>query len=247
MSNTPNLGSLLQAIGALSITTPNSALLDDNLALTEKPKVYPMDPLVLSCARYRRGKELPTTPPSSDVSDQEYARTAHNIRSYYRGKLTRSVLYGQKLTPFRQDLAEFMQLPDNETQVFPKFEGMIYRLPEMYEYDSKIDHMIELYRPKTGPFGSSDGRHYQQLRLTPVFCFKHSPTRISPRKSNRHWMYDQNSGRLVRMDLSDENVLYGLWNSIWERGQTIELSAFVTKRRFDEINYYGISRISEFD
>ena len=205
-----------------------------------------MDPLVLSCARYRQSRDKQDSKsPLPDVSDQEYAQVAHNIRSYYRGKLTRSVLYGQKLTPFRQDLAEFMQLPDNETKVFPKFEGMIYRLPEMYEYDSKIDHMIELYRPRTKPFDSSDGRRYRELRLTPVFRFKHSATKINPRKSNRHWMYDQNSGRLVRMDLSEENVLYGLWDSIWSRGQTIDLAAFITLRSFDGIHYYGISRISK--
>ena len=68
---------------------------------------------------------------------------ANQIRDYYSKKLMMLILRDIKLSPFREDLKEFIH--GTGMQFSEKMQPLVYRLPEFYDYDVAVDKMFSRY------------------------------------------------------------------------------------------------------
>lgn len=217
------------------------------------------DPLALSCCRYRKMKDkeskasLYTVDQYSHITADDYEQ-ANSIRSYYRGRLTEIVLKGSQLSKFRQDLAQFVseQLVD-----YRSFEGMIYRLPEFYDYDQQLDRVIERFQPTTGPLPELNPRRpsgerntsYWDFALKPAFRFNRSASRRTMNKSVHYWMYDLRGEHMVRFVLSIDNPVSVLWDDMWDRAvkheEEICVRGIARPMKFDAVRFIILNQLTE--
>lgn len=116
-----------------------------------KPVFFKDDPIVLSCAGYRRALETEMAVRYRDLNEcviqfKDYAH-AQKIRQYYRNKIAVQSLTSQRpLTQFYHDLYELL-LGDVELQ--QRHVGMIHRLPYFYAEDQRREELKQLIQDRS--------------------------------------------------------------------------------------------------
>lgn len=116
-----------------------------------KPVVFKDDPIVLSCAAYRRSIETEMAVRFPELNDcvvqpADYD-LARRVRQYYQNKIAVKTLTSQRpLTQFYHDLYELL-LGDVELQ--QRHVGMIHRLPYFYREDQDREQLRQLIQDRS--------------------------------------------------------------------------------------------------
>jgi hypothetical protein len=197
-----------------------------------EPKIHRFedDPVALSCAVFRewqvhrlaRFLDLE----SATALPEDHA-TAARIRDYYGKKFSYQLLKGHALSPFRQTLVNLM----GETHHVEQSQmGMLYRLPGFYHEDLETDQMFQHVTPgveqvykeqmEAGMYGwGSQQRHFS---LTPLRKIHRD---AKPKERTRFWYLTQ-QGFALCVTVANDNSLFPLFNSLYERGP-VELAGQV--------------------
>jgi hypothetical protein len=199
-----------------------------------EPKIHRFedDPVALSCAVFRewqanrlaRFMDLE----SATALPEDHA-TAARIRDYYGKKFSYQLLKGHALSPFRQTLVNLMAETHHveQSQV-----GMLYRLPGFYHEDQETDHMFEHVTPGVEQvykeWTQSDVGWvslHRQFWLTPLRKIHRD---AKPKERTRFWYLTQ-QGFALCVTVANDNSLFQLFNSLYERGP-VELAGQVRLR-----------------
>lgn len=241
--NTITLGNLF--------TTWNSTL--DELKSSGRYKKYEIieseeDLLALSCTVHRR-KSTPslergyqTVSGSLLLNDYTYQQVNHEdrelaskIRSFYNQKFMVMTLKEHKLTKYREDLQRF--LVGDGKKFVEKDIGMIYYLPQFYEFDQKfLDLKDKFYKPKS----LERYNDTKQLTLQPVDSLlrvvKHSKTKL-------YWFKDTENVAYCYKVLANNTLLPFMDREF--SNTKITLTCHLNPRRTeDDFWYYEITKIS---
>ncbi len=207
------------------------------------------DLLALSCAWYRLRQErkdsgkLPLTI-SNMLSEQLFScvieqdrMKANEIRDYYSKKLMVLTLKDQRLTPFRQDLNDFLH--GDSKKFVEKYIPMVYRLPEFYLNDLDFDEVKREFEKQVPRNSDSKSVAKTSRTLTPVL--KLTKNSKSHGKVFEYWMKDSGSHAYC-FKLRPDNTLLGLWDSSFSNDQ-ISLSFKYAIARRDDLEYFSITGI----
>ena len=163
---------------------------------------------------------------------------AENIRKYYTGKLYKLVLSGRPLSKFRQDLAQYLKFDMTTAMNSTKFEGMIYRLPEFYDYDTKLEAMVSEIGANVGSWSSHDRRS-----CTNYECILRPVKKLTRKTTQHYWMIEPNSGRLFMLPVDNTNSLAVLCETVWSRHE-LELQINISFSIVDGIYHFSIKSIT---
>jgi hypothetical protein len=217
-----------------TLATLTAGWLDE---IKSEPKIHRFedDPVALSCAVFREWRSnhlarfLDLT--AATALPEDHA-TAAQIRDYYGKKFSYQLLKGHTLSPFRQTLVGLMA----ETHHVEQSQmGMLYRLPGFYHEDQETDHMFEHVTPgveqvykeqmykeqmKAAPYGW--GPQQRHFSLTPLRKIHRD---AKPKERTRFWYLTQ-QGFALCVTVANDNSMFQLFNSLYERGP-VELAGHV--------------------
>lgn len=214
--------------------------------LVRKYEIYESqeDLLALSCAWYRlrntaRDRSVPhlgfTVTKLIDknlfksVNEDDRALAA-NIRDYYSKKIMMLKLKNERMSQYREDLNTFIHSDGKKFE--EKMFGLVYRLPQFYFYDTKLDSIFTGKNRKT------------ENKISNVYTktLTHVGSTMVDRKSlkrNEYWFVDEDN-TLVTVYLSHNNPLNGVWEKLISNPITLE-GSYYTKSR-DDHEYYQIEK-----
>jgi len=174
----------------------------------------------------------------TSVPATEARVAANRIRQYYTGKLYKLVLAGRPLSRFRHDLAQYLK-PENEAIMRShEFGGMIFRLPEFYDYDTKLEAMVHEIRANVGSWSSHDNRPRKNYE-----CVLRPVQRLTSKQAQHYWMIEPDSGRLFMLPVDNTNSLAVLWETVWPRHE-LELQINIRPRIVDGIYHFKVESIT---
>jgi hypothetical protein len=199
--------------------------------IKSEPKIHRFedDPVALSCAVFREwqthrlARFLDLT--AATALPEDHA-TAARIRDYYGKKFSYQLLKGHALSPFRQTLISLMA----ETHHVEQSQmGMLYRLPGFYHEDLETDHMFkhvtpgveQVYKEWTQSDVGWVSQH-RQFSLTPLRKIHRD---AKPKERTRFWYLTQ-QGFALCVTVANDNSMFQLFNSLYERGP-VELAGHV--------------------
>jgi len=203
------------------------------------------DVLAISCAWKRQRDSDPTQhkyerltnrmlADSVNNDDRELAR---NIRDYYSKKLMVVKLRGDKLTPFRNDLNDYVH--GDPSKVRQELFPLLFRLPEFYEYDGKIDsikHKLEnrIRGEKLQKFhGKKD-----TFEIVPILSVKKNNRRM---KVVEYWFKEKMHDVPVMINLDPKNPLLHIWDDIFNCEQPMQVTGKSFIKKLDDFEYLSIN------
>jgi hypothetical protein len=218
--------------------------------LNEQNVTFPVDPLVISCCRYRRSNKE-----SLDYDDEAAFSTidlysakhqtitaddfalADSIRTYYKGKVTFALLRGEQLSKFKQDLAALLALEWTDTReitISQKYIGMIYKLPYFYEHDTTIENEVFDSR-KLQPI-QTRYRHGESVALTYI----RSVARHQKRNPSISYWFKDSSGTRFRIDVDKTNSLIPAWEQLIKSGP-VHIEGGYTELSHNTLHFYKVA------
>ena len=165
-------------------------------------------------------------------SDRELAS---NIRDYYSKKIMMLTLKGQSLTSFRKDLNSFVHGDTNRAtdELLP----LIYKLPEFYEYDNKIEE-IKLSLEDRLTAAKLEKLHGKQtiFELAPITKVKKHNKKINVME---YW-FSRGTNTAVLIQLEPKNPLLHLWDEIFDSKKVLQISGLPFVKNMDDFEYLSI-------
>jgi len=211
------------------------------------PVLFHQDPIVLSCASYRRSietemavrfQDLRTCMPTPDDN-----RMAEELRQYYRNKIAvKSLTSKQAITKFYHDLYELLL---GETELQQRHMGMIYRLPYFYVEDLARE---ELGKKIAGSGVEPDWLHNavrplvgkETHTLTPVMQIFRSR---KGRESHEYWFQNE-SGQPVLWSVLHGNPLRSVIQSVFERNSiTVNANFYIGQVLGQDFHHYYVGDV----
>jgi hypothetical protein len=254
-----NLGTLTlgTVTGASGMAPWNvKSLLEDSIFTnSSRIKKYevietPEDLLAMSVAWHRIRKENKeatgskpyptiTTLLSNDLFGfitQEDRDKANVIRDYYSKKIMMLTLLEVRLSPFRQDLKDYLH---GDCKKFTeKVVPMIYRLPEFHEFDVLFENVKRHMAPTTAynmrEFLDS-GCRGESVELYPVAVLKKESRRL---KIFEYWMRSE-SEKAYCISINHDNPLKSLWDREFSK-QRIHFRTDLLPHVRDGLFYYQL-------
>lgn len=161
---------------------------------------------------------------------------ARLIRDYYSKKIMMWKLLGKELSMFRKDLNTFIH-SDNR-KVNPEMVGMIYRLPEFYDYDIEFDKMAE----NAKHFISEKHNYIRDLETKKVkFLRKVKTVRKQLTPKMEYWFIDDNK-HLIKVDIAPNNPLIQIWDQLVQT--PIELEGYFQLYSYDRRQYLHLNKFN---
>lgn len=209
-----------------------------------EPRLFdsPVDVLALSCAwrRIRSNSLFNFKHFVLNFFDEEVKKNlneedvilANNIRDYYSKKLMWLKIKGLTLTRFREDLNQFIH--SDGLKVDESKFGMIYRLPEFYEYDITLDNIFSNHNSKIDhvhPKRMAKKLSYVDLTIRTFKC----------QKQFQYWFSDDDKN-LVCIKLDVHNPLINIWEQLIDKPLIIEGTYHITVK--DNRNYFLVDKFS---
>lgn len=141
-------------------------------------------------------------------------------------------LKNQRMTEYREDLNTFIH--SDGKKFVEKMFGLVYRLPQFYLYDTKLDL---IFRDKNRTTEKKIP-NIESKRLTYV-----GSTQVDRRslKRNEYWFTDEDE-TLVALYLAHNNPLNGVWEKLIQNPITLE-GLYYNKSR-DDHEYYNVEKYS---
>jgi hypothetical protein len=196
--------------------------------------------LVLSCVIYRlckqdKANKMLSLKESrlSNLVTQEDRNLAEKITKHFQQKMLVLKLKNVPLTPYRQDLMNFINNTDGQDveqgYIYPDtYLGLAYKLPYFYFYDLEITNMFG------GEFVAIKGETQVKGELTLEFIKTTTPYK----KYNNiieYWFTDQNQNK-VMLPVESQNVLINLFEQ-HVKSQSITIKAKFSERKKDNISF----------
>ena len=221
--------------------------LDDLLGHThyKKYEIYEFDDdvLAISCAWKRLRDATPGDFSHNRLTDKSLFNSVNSedrefakiIRDHYSKKLMMLTLKGTALTSFRKDLNVFIHGDTNRAtdELFP----LIYRLPEFYEYDIKLEE-IKLSlgdRPNKTKLEKYHGKQIS-FTLSPITSVKKHNKRI---KVMEYW-FKEKSNTPVLIQLDPKNPLLHIWDALFASEKVLQISGLPFIKHLDDFEYLSI-------
>jgi len=205
------------------------------------------DPLLLSCVLYRLNNEDPNGLNGSFAHDltgafvkeqitNEDRIFAGTVRRHYNDKIVLTTLRGDRITPFRQDLARFLSgefKKTGENHEFPtKFLGMLYKLPYFYHYDKELGAVFDSeYHSLKG-----DELNYEIENKKLTFIKKITSYRKA-RNPNEYWFSDHKGDRFM-LSVEARSSLVDLFEHYLRNNNTVAVKGYFRAARKDTLEYY---------
>ena len=207
-----------------------------------------LDILVLSCCLYRltksslHSKKLTNNPfvylsitdnrLYDHVNDFDIAM-ANKIRDFYNKKFMMFALKGTPLTKYRQDLLNFLtsdfKKEDRSGFAIPNlYIGLVHRLPQMYEYDLKLENMFGSTLQKLK--GESKFNGSKKLSFVDILYNQHNSYKFF-----EYWFKDENSD-MVMVPVGADNPLSNLFEHI-AKSDYINISGRYIRKNKDGVEY----------
>jgi len=221
--------------------------LDDLLGNThyKKYEIYEFedDVLAISCAWKRMRDINPNDFIHNRLTDKklfhsitsEDRELAKIIRDHYSKKLMMLTLKGTQLTSFRKDLNIFIHGDSNRAtdELFP----LIYRLPEFYEYDIKLEEIkLSLEdRPNKTKLEKYHGKQIS-FTLSPITSIKKHNKRM---KVMEYW-FKEKSNTPVLIQLDPKNPLLHIWDDMFNSKKVLQISGLPFIKQLDDFEYLSI-------
>lgn len=163
---------------------------------------------------------------------------AATIRDYYSKKVMMWKLKGNRLTPFREDLNSFVH--SDGTKFKENVFGMVYYLPEFYQYDTQLDRVREQVKYKDLIINTikTPGKLIQEKTLEPIAKIKLSTKRV---KQNQYWFKDVLTDGAVHLTIDVRNPLEHIWNHIFENNSFLTINGHYFLRERDNFEYFSVA------
>jgi hypothetical protein len=205
------------------------------------------DPLLLSCVLYRLTNEDPNIAngtfghdfTSAFIKEQitdEDRIFAGTVRRHYNDKIVLTALRGDRITPFRQDLARFLSgefKKAGENHEFPtKFLGMLYKLPYFYHYDKELSSVFDSEYHSL----KSDELNYTTENKKLTFIKKVKSYRKG-RDSHEYWFGDHKDDRIM-LSVGTCSPLSDLFDHYLSSNTNISVKGSFSAARKDTLEYY---------
>jgi hypothetical protein len=236
---------------SLGNITMNSAGVNDLFDLSisqdhyKKYEIYEFqdDILAISCAWKRQRDSNPGDFTYGKLTEKKLfdsvinsdRELASNIRDYYSKKIMMLTLKGQSLTSFRKDLNSFVHGDTNRAtdELLP----LIYKLPEFYEYDNKIEE-IKLSLEDRLTAAKLEKLHGKQtiFELAPITKVKKHNKKINVME---YW-FSRGTNTAVLIQLEPKNPLLHLWDEIFDSKKVLQISGLPFVKNMDDFEYLSI-------
>jgi hypothetical protein len=156
---------------------------------------------------------------------------AGEIRDYYSKKIMMWKLTNSHMTQFRDDLNTFIH--GDGLKFRENVFGLVFRLPEFYFYDKKIDSIFSARLSKT----DKDIRGPQIKTLTYIDTTKVDKRNVL--KRNEYWFVDEDD-TIVNVTLGRDNALLGIWEQLIKG--SIKLEGLYYNQKKDDKEYYRLEK-----
>jgi hypothetical protein len=205
-----------------------------------KPKIkieYHSDALAISVARKRKESDLQLITREEMIYNDFVV--ADKIRNYYEQKLILLKLQGKSLSKYRMALENFLT-SENKTKIDHDQEGLLYRLPEFYEYDIWMNNLFEC-NPSAestdiGPFKKHINLNIRYLETR----------RKITRTKNLYEYWFKTDEFFVLYSVEKKNKLRNLFESLLRSGQSINTTGSIHSRILDSHTFYELTDIQSF-
>jgi len=167
---------------------------------------------------------------------------ADAIRDYYSKKIMMIKLKDERrMTPFREDLIKVIN--SDGKMVKENLLGMIYYLPEFYNYDCDIDYVKSCVTINQNFKKLDEERKPHSLNLvcnlTPV---KHVFKNRKRVKSSQYWLRDDTLNAGILVSLSTDNPLEHIWNHLFNTEKVLKIEGRYTRMKMDDFEYFSIDK-----
>jgi hypothetical protein len=211
----------------------------------KKQEIYEFedDILAISCAWKRQRDDTPAEYRYSKLTDRKLfdsvtsddRESARLVRDYYSKKIMMLTLKGQLLTAFRKDLNIFIHGEANRAteELFP----LIYKLPDFYEYDVKIDEIKTSIENKLKgvKLERMNGKQ-SSFELTPIASVKKHNKRM---KVIEYWFSGKNN-TVSLIQLEPKNPLLHIWDDMFTSKKVLQISGTSFVKSMDDFEYLSI-------
>lgn len=198
------------------------------------------DILVYSCTAYRLKKSGRTglgllSIAHHDNITPEDVLLANKIREFYQQKVLVWKLKDSNLTHYRKDLSDFIH--SDGKKFVDRTIPLVYRLPEMYHYDSSLEMVREEFTivDKFTMTVSQDVRTFK-----PVIALDRV---VRGKKGIDYWMVDD-TGIPYRYSMPDQSSLRVLWEREFQKNK-IQMGVKTKRQVFDDLVHFEIQKILE--
>lgn len=163
--------------------------------------------------------------------DHHISRAAM-IRRYYRNKLTLLSLKQHSMSQFRQDLYDFLTMP--ETQIKLSFLPMMIRLPAFYQEDVTVDELIKTHK------SPSEMEPYSTDSQVRTLQFVNKTHRKSKQQDTKHYWFVDDRDMLHRLSIDQNNKLRHVFERFLDQPVVIKANYPVTVLKGRHVNFYSI-------
>ncbi len=201
-----------------------------------------VEPLVLSCCRYRlRNSEggvnvhFDTTFLANNITQEDHDM-AHKIVEHYSKKIILWQLANSEISKFRKDLAEFIS---NYPQLTLKDEfcGMIYKLPEFYNYDCELEVLKETYFSGGISLPRKSKQHV--CKIIPVHKMQRN---MRGAKSIEFWFKMQDEGDPVLITVPKNNVLLEVFTKLFDLHKPFFVKGNISIGHIEKFQYWRLDK-----
>ena len=205
------------------------------------------DPLLLSCVLYRLTNEDPNIANGSFAHDltsnfikeqitDEDRIFAGTVRRHYNDKIVLTTLRGDRITPFRHDLARFLSgefKKIGEAHQFPvKFLGMFYKLPYFYHYDKELGSVFDSeYHALKGDELNHETENKKLTFIKKIVSYRKG------RHPHEYWFSDHKDDRIM-LSMEARSPLADLFDHYLSSNNTITVKGYFRAARKDTLEYY---------
>jgi hypothetical protein len=238
MSNSTILKAPRVIFGPQSKSITISSQYDPWTDMHVQPKMTSVseDMLAVSAYLYRRYRDNPEIRFNTSIQSESVGRTIHDqdrqraeeIADYFSKQIVLARLK-DTVSVFQNSVASFLS-GDRKT-IKTADVGLIYRLPEYYEY------AVSMLEYHTGHFADHEyyevPLQYSTRLLMPHMSIEHNTRQL---KSIQYWFKDRETGNPVMITVTAKNQLQHVWDKIFNAGRTdgINISGM-----FDTRKHYG--------